>query len=319
MNLLYSSAVEGIGSLDATTNPFESVYAIVFRLTVHTLATSRVASNPTLCADVRRIFNALDQCGSPFTIMFPWFLGRERIQRFYLMKRFHNIISAAGSDRREDRNDEDPMQYLIDVGLSSLEITQVSVRHRSAFQINLYLTQFTLAALFAGIANTGIVAAFILCDLATHPDALAQVREEVLGFVSSFGGDESLPLSARIQSITYENWITTANLPILDRCLKETIRLRLITPLQRLNDSGRDIEIGGMLVPKDAILTFHTAFIHHNSDIYTDPLTWDPERFSNERVEGKSVPLSYCGWGLGKHLCCGQNVRETRDPSESCC
>ncbi|KAJ7795231.1 hypothetical protein B0H14DRAFT_3496227 [Mycena olivaceomarginata] len=82
------------------------------------------------------------------------------------------------------------MQYLINEGLSSLEITQ-----------------FTLAALFLGTANTGVVAAYFLCDLATHPAYLTLIRMELQAFVSQFNPDETLPLSARLQSITMEDWL----------------------------------------------------------------------------------------------------------------
>ncbi|KAJ7459953.1 cytochrome P450 [Mycena latifolia] len=290
MPTLYSYADECISSFGSTTNPFETIYATIFRLTVNTIASSSVAASPAICSALGKIFHELDQSGTPFTILFPWFLGWERMQRFYLMKKFYNFMIVAIDERRkEGRNDNDPMQYLIDAGLSSMEITQ-----------------FTLAALFAGIANTGIVAAYILCDLATHPEYLAQVREELDGFVSSFNTDESLPLSTRVQSIAYEDWIATGNLPILDRCLTETLRLRIATPLHRLNDSGKDIEIGGILMPEGTIMTFHSSFMHHNEDIYTEPLTWDPERFNDERKEDKSAPMSFCGWGLGRHQCLGQ-------------
>ncbi|KAF8194035.1 cytochrome P450, partial [Mycena galopus ATCC 62051] len=267
------------------TDPFESIYRTIFRLTVNTIAASSIAASPAICDALAKIFHELDRSGTPTTILFPWFPGRERMQRFYLMKQFYDIMTAAIEERKkEGRNDDDPMQYLIDVGLSSLEITQ-----------------FTLAALFAGIANTGIVAAYSLCDLATHPEYLTKVRQELQDFVSQFNADESLPLSARVQSITYEDWIKAGSLPVTDRCLKETLRLRIATPLHRLNDSGKDIDIAGTLVPEGTILTFHSSFMHHNEEIYTEPLTWDPERFTDERAEDKAQPMSFAAWGLGKH------------------
>jgi sterol 14-demethylase len=126
LSTLYSYAEEGIGGLSATTNPFDTIYATIFRLTISTVAASSVAANPALCGELRTIFRELDQSGTPFTILFPWFLGWERMQRFYLMKKFHTIMTTALDERRkEGPNDEDPMQYLIDAGLSSAEITQV--------------------------------------------------------------------------------------------------------------------------------------------------------------------------------------------------
>ncbi|KAJ7182252.1 cytochrome P450 [Mycena crocata] len=287
---LYAYAAECIDGLAATTNPFESIYGTIFRLTVNTIGARSIAASPTICDALMKIFHELDQAATPVTILFPWFCGPERMQRFYLMKRFYDIMSAAIEQRRKDgRNDDDPIQYVIDAGLSPMEITQ-----------------FTLAALFAGIANTGVVAAYILCDLATHPDYLVQVREELKAFVALFNPDKSLPLHARIQTITYDDWTTAGRLPVLERCLKETIRLRIATPLHRLNDTGKDIEMAGVLVPRDTIVSFHTSFMHHNEDMYADPLTWDPERFSEGREEGKSVPMSFAGWGAGKHQCLGK-------------
>ncbi|KAJ6608070.1 hypothetical protein B0H10DRAFT_1955726 [Mycena sp. CBHHK59/15] len=126
MPILYSYADEGIRSLGATTNPFETIYATIFHLTVNTVAASSVAASPAICSALAKIFHELDQSGTPFTILFPWFLGWERMQRFYLMKQFYSIMNAAIDERRkEGRNDDDPMQYLIDAGLSSMEITQV--------------------------------------------------------------------------------------------------------------------------------------------------------------------------------------------------
>ncbi|KAJ7808618.1 cytochrome P450 [Mycena olivaceomarginata] len=264
MPILYQYADECISGLGATTDPFDTIYKTIFRLTVNTIAASSIAASPAICDALAKIFHELDQSGTPATILFPWFPGWERMQRFYLMKQFYDIMSAAIDERKkEGRNDEDPMQYLIDAGLSSLEITQ-----------------FTLAALFAGIANTGIVAAYILCDLATHPEYLSQVREELSTFVAQFNPDESLPVAARVQTITYEDWIRVGSLPITDKCLKETLRLRIATPLHR--------------------------FMHHNEEIYTEPLRWDPERFSEERAEDKAQPMSFAAWGLGKHQCLGQ-------------
>jgi sterol 14-demethylase len=79
-----------------------------------------------VCDALVEIFHELDQSGTPATILFPWFPWWERMRRFYLMKRFYDIMTAAIEARRtEGRDDEDPMQYLIDEGLSSLEITQV--------------------------------------------------------------------------------------------------------------------------------------------------------------------------------------------------
>ncbi|KAF7358741.1 Cytochrome P450 [Mycena sanguinolenta] len=290
--ILYQYADQSISDLANIIDPFDTIYRIVFRLTVNTIGASSISANSDVCDALVNIFHELDKSGTPATILFPWFPWWERMRRFYLMKHFHDITTAAVDDRRKSsRDDDDPLQYLLDQRLSSLEITQ-----------------FILAALFAGIANTGVVAAYFLCDLATHPQYLERVRTELHDFVSRFNTDESLPFSARLRSITVEDWIRSDSLPLTNRCLKETLRLRIATPFQRLNDSGKDIDIAGTPVPHGTILTFHSSFMHHNEDFYTKPLVWDPERFNRERAEDKRRPMAFVGWGLGKHQCLGQKL-----------
>jgi hypothetical protein len=47
------------------------------------------------------------------------------------------------------------------------------------------------------MGNAATIAAYVLCDLATHPEYLSRVREELNVFVSSFNSDECLLLVTR--------------------------------------------------------------------------------------------------------------------------
>ncbi|KAF8177510.1 cytochrome P450 [Mycena galopus ATCC 62051] len=291
MPLLYAYANDRISGLTATTtNPFETFAEIIFRLTVTTTTSLNIAENPAACNALLKIFHGLDKAATPVTVLFPWFFGPDRMRRFYLMKQFYNIMRDTIDERqREGRNENDPMQFLIDQGLSTTEITQ-----------------FAIAVLFTGNANTAVIAPALVCDLATHPSYLSQVREEVEAFLSSFNPNTSLPLRTRLQSITYDDWIKPGRLPILERCLKETIRLRVGTPLHRLNNTENDIQMGSVTVPRGTIVSFHTSFVHHDEHIFADPFTWDPERFSPGRAEDKTTPMAFAGWGLGRHPCLGR-------------
>ncbi|KAJ7775559.1 cytochrome P450 [Mycena metata] len=291
MPTLYSYAYDRMGHLAATTiNPFETFPEIIFRLTVTITTSLDIAANPAACNALLKVFHGLDMAATPVTVLFPWFLGPDRIRRFSLMKQFYNTIRETIDERKaQGRNDDDPMQFLLDEGLSPIEITQ-----------------FAIAVLFTGNANTAVIVPAFVCDLATHPTYLSLVREEIETFIARFSPDTSLPLKTRIQSIAYDDWIRPGALPILERCLKETIRLRVATPLHRLNDTGADIQMGGALVRQGTIVSFHTSFVHHDENIFTAPLVWDPERFTEERAEDKKTPLAFVGWGAGRHPCIGQ-------------
>ncbi|KAJ7032569.1 cytochrome P450 [Mycena alexandri] len=291
MPILYAYAYTQMGDLAGTTiDPFDTFREVIFRLTVNTTTSLNVAANPAACNALLKIFHGLDLAATPVTVLFPWFFGPDRIRRFYLMKQFYNTIRDTINERKlKGRNDDDPMQFLIDEGLSTIEITQ-----------------FAIAVLFTGNANTAVIAPALVCDLATHPSYLSQVREEIEAFLSMFNADTSLPLKTRIQSIAYDEWIRPGAFPILERCLKETIRLRVGTPLHRLNHTDKDIQMGSVIVPPGTIASFHTSFVHHNEDIFTAPFEWDPERFLQGREEDKKTPMAFVGWGVGRHPCLGQ-------------
>ncbi|KAJ7137457.1 cytochrome P450 [Mycena crocata] len=290
MPTLYDYAYDHISSLGKTTDPFKTFPEVIFRLTTTTTTSSRIAASPPACDALLKIFHGLEKAATPVTVLFPWFFGPDRMRRFFLMKQFYNIMRDTIDERkREGRNEDDPMQFLIDESLSTIEITQ-----------------FAIAVLFTGNANTAVIAPALVCDLATHPSYFALVRDELEAFISSFNSDMSLPLKTRIQSIAYDDWTRPGSLPILERCLKETIRLRVGTPLHRLNDTEKDIQMGSVIVPRGTIVSFHTSFVHHNEDMFASPFVWDPERFSPERAEDKKSSMAFAGWGLGRHPCLGQ-------------
>ncbi|KAJ7131551.1 hypothetical protein C8R43DRAFT_1133769 [Mycena crocata] len=186
MPTLNEYAYDGIESLGATTNPFESFPEIIFRLTVTTTTSSKIAASKDACLELLRIFGGLEKAATPVTVLFPWFFGPDRMRRFYLMKQFYNTMRDTIDERKKDgRNDDDAMQFLIDEKLSTIEITQ-----------------FAIAVLFTGNANTAVIAPALLCDLATHPAYFAQVREELETFISTFNSDTSLPLKTRIYGNT---------------------------------------------------------------------------------------------------------------------
>ena len=107
-------------------------------------------------------------------------------------------------------------------------------------------------------------------------------------------------------SIPCEEWENA--LPSLGFCLKETIRLHIATPMHRINLTGQDVTVGKVVVPNNAIVTYHSSDVHHNPGIYKSPMTWDPSRFLPDRAEDQKESFAFCGWGVGRHPCLGARV-----------
>lgn len=96
--------------------------------------------------------------------------------------------------------------------------------------------------------------------------------------------------------------------PVIDMCLRETIRLHMVGAAFRKNTSGQDIAIdkdGKEVIPNDTFVTFALGEVHYNPDIYEDPDQWDPSRFESERAEDKKRTHAYVGWGVARHPCLG--------------
>ena len=125
-------------------------------MSVRGLASSKMADDLSLCDRAEAILNGVERTGPPRTVMFPSVFWPDRIYRSYLMGRYYLMLRQAVQDRIADgRCEEDPIQLMLDKGHTQLE-----------------MLQFTLAALYASIANTGT-----LCDLFRSSDRLTRSRQ----------------------------------------------------------------------------------------------------------------------------------------------
>lgn len=196
-----------------------------------------------------------------------------------------NIVKRrAASDEKHD----DALQYLLDQGDRTHKIIE-----------------FIVGALFAGLLNSGINAAWVLCYLATSPEWLTKARDEVRAVAARHARDPSAPLRYQLDDVPLEAW--EADFPIVDLCLKDSIRLNLLGTAFRKNISGRAIPTGnGMeVIPPNAVVTYATADVHQDPSIYPNPEVWDPARYLPGREEDKKAPHVWLGWGVGRHPCGG--------------
>ena len=164
------------------------------------------------------------------------------------------------------------------------------------------VSQFIIGALFAGLLNSGINVAWVLVYLSTSPEWTARVREEIASVAAKYTKQPEAPLAQQLTDVPSDAWET--EFPVLDICLKDSIRLQLLGTAFRKNISGREIPIGdGDVIPPGAYVTYHTGDVHLNPEIYKDPTKWDPSRYLPDRAEDKKAPYAFIGWGVGRHPC----------------
>lgn len=122
--------------------------------------------------------------------------------------------------------------------------------------------------------------------LAKHPEWQERCRAESLALGPHASYDE-------IQSLS-----------TLDLVMKEALR---ITPpvRQMFRATVKDTEVLGHFIPAGTTVLVAPHLNHHLPEYWTDPETFDPERFSEERREDKGHRYLYVPFGSHAHKCIG--------------
>lgn len=112
------SKLDGLATQEQNmTDPFDSIYRIVFQLTMRTVACHEIAGDEALREKVLHLFEEIEDTATPMSIMYNWMPVPAKFRRFYAGARlymiFKNIIDTrAKTGTRED----DALQFLIDQG-----------------------------------------------------------------------------------------------------------------------------------------------------------------------------------------------------------
>ncbi|KAG8998493.1 hypothetical protein FRB94_000591 [Tulasnella sp. JGI-2019a] len=269
-------------------NPFYFIHEVVFHLTVGTVGCREIAEDPVLRAKALDLVEIYDSCNTASTMLFPQLPVPSKFRRLIAGIKFYQMMDGIVAERkRTGRTETDPLQFLMEQGDTVVAITK-----------------FIYGSLFAGVINTGVNASWTLCQLATNPEWMAKARAEITELGAKYADDLEAPLAQQLRSVPLGAW--ESELPILDLCVKETLRLHFQNPMLRRNISAGDIEIGDEVVPKDAIVFFFTSTVMMDATKYRDPELWDPSRFLPDRAEDKiGGPHTFLAWGSGKHPCRG--------------
>jgi retinoid hydroxylase len=146
-----------------------------------------------------------------------------------------------------------------------------------------------LLLLFAGHETlTSAIASF--CSLlAQHPDVLTKVRTEQENF------DFNQPLTLEsLKEMTY-----------LEQVIKEV--MRVIPPVGGgFREVIQTCEFNAYQIPQGWAVLYQIRGTHKDESIYTEPESFDPDRFNPSRAEDKAKPFGYMTFGGGVRECLGK-------------
>jgi len=149
-----------------------------------------------------------------------------------------------------------------------------------------------LAGLFAGQHTSNITSTWmgmlVLKEGKGLLDKLLEEQAEVLG---KYDGHMTLD--------------ALNEMPLLHACMKETLRLYppLILLLRKVLVP---IEYKGYTIPKGDVIMACPPVSHRLPEVYSNPETFDPERFMPGREEDKAQKFSFLSFGGGRHGCLGE-------------
>jgi hypothetical protein len=239
------------------TDPFDSLYKIVYLLTMRAGGATEIATNRKLLEKTLSLFESIEKTATPYQIIFPWLPSPALFTRFLSGTRLYMIFQNIVNERKKSgKRYDDPLQYLIDKGDSMRDIIAVSNK-TGLFELYAHHMndQFIVGVLFAGQLNSGINAAWVICYLATSPRWLGEVRKEIKEATNKYFPGTDMTVMEKLSKLPLEAW--ESDFPMLELCLRDSIRLQLHGTGFRKNLSGKDIPIGkGEVVPPDALLVF---------------------------------------------------------------
>lgn len=284
---LLQDARENLDKLAAepsgVTNPFDSIYRLVFQFTMRTVACNEIADDPATLSKCLQLYEAIEGTATPWSIMYPWMPLWSKVKRTTAGAQLYMIFKRVVDARNNSGiRGDDPLQYLIDQGDNITD-----------------MLTFVLGSLFAGQLNSGINAAWVLVYLANKPYWLERVHEEVITVADRYCPDSFVPLKDRLMQIPIEAW--EGEFPLVDMCLKDSIRLQMSGSAFRKNISDQDIPLnkeGTEVIPKGAYVTYAVGDVHYNPQVYSNPDEWDPARYMPEREEDKKAIHGFMGWGV---------------------
>ncbi|KAF5234466.1 hypothetical protein FANTH_12124 [Fusarium anthophilum] len=168
-----------------------------------------------------------------------------------------------------------------------------------SFHEAMYLSATVLDA---GTDTTASVLATLIQMLCAYPDILPKAHVEIDRVV----GEDRLP-----------TWDDFEKLPYINQLIKETHRIRPVTPLSFPHALTEDVWIDGKLLPKGATILPNIFGLHEEGSNFTRPGEFNPDHYKgfNKLAQGYANvgdenSRDHYAYGFGRRICSGMQLAE---------
>jgi len=205
--------------------------------------------------------------------------ARRDASRAELVRLVGGIMDGRAAEPPAADEDRD----LLDV-LMSIKNEDASMRF-SADEV----TGIFISMMFAGHHTTSTTASWMVVELLRQPALMAGVVAEIDGLHAS--GDE----------VSYQ---ALREMPLLEACLKETLRLH--PPLiLLLRVAKEDLEVEGVSIRAGQMVGASPWVSNRIKEDFVDAERFDPSRYLAGREEDRDNPWTWIPFGAGRHRCVG--------------
>jgi cytochrome P450 len=247
---------------------------VALAMAVRTLFGLDVLSGATKLGELAaELINAMT---SPGTILFPHDLPGTPYRR--AMRCAERVLSEMDQlIERKRRGGE--------VSNDALGLMLQAVDDEGAKFTDAELIAETVTLFIAGHETTAKTLTWTMFLLERHPDVLADVLDEIDGVL---GG----------RSMTAAD---IPDLPLLDRVIKESMRVLAPVPILFLRVPTTDAPLGRFTLPKGSNVIVSPYMTHHDPELYPRPERFEPQRWE----QLKPTPFEYLPFGAGPRICIG--------------
>uniref|UniRef100_A0A1B6M6B5 Cytochrome P450 n=1 Tax=Graphocephala atropunctata TaxID=36148 RepID=A0A1B6M6B5_9HEMI len=143
----------------------------------------------------------------------------------------------------------------------------------------------------AGFETAASTTSFCLYELAKNLSVQETLRREIDEVMANH---DNMITYQGLQDMTY-----------MDQVVNETLRMYASLPfLTRVCTEKYQVPGTDLIIDEGVRINIPTYSIHHDPDIYPDPYTFDPDRFSEENSKGRHQ-YAFIPFGEGPRICIG--------------
>ncbi|KAI7754738.1 hypothetical protein M8C21_004817 [Ambrosia artemisiifolia] len=150
--------------------------------------------------------------------------------------------------------------------------------------------QLVMELFVAGTNTTTSTVVWNITELVRHKEAILSKVEDEMKSVNN------LDLTAISQQ---------SKLPYLQACIKETFRLHPPVPLLLPHLAAETCEVMNYTIPKNTKIFVNLWAMGRDPQLWDDPLTYNPERFTDSKVDFKGQDFELLPFGSGRRMCPG--------------